>query len=79
MAVMAAAITSGSPADSIFPRCCRICAILLKREGGLLEIGAIGLGKGEPRRQITRLKLTTTATIKERSLRIHADSSPWFP
>jgi hypothetical protein len=37
--VIAAAITSGSPADSIFPWCCRICAILLKREEDLLEMG----------------------------------------
>ena len=34
-------------------------------------------GKGEPRGQLTRLKLTSTVTIKERSLRIHAHSSPW--
>jgi hypothetical protein len=32
--------------------------------------GMIGLGKGQPRGHLTRLKLTTIVTIKERSPRI---------
>jgi len=75
--VIAAAITRGGPADSIFPSHCRICAILLKRERERererktsWKWGMIGLGKGQPRGHLTRLKLTTIVTIKERSPRI---------
>lgn len=74
MDVIAAAITRGGPADSIFPSHCRICAILLKRERG--KWGMIGLGKGQPRGHLTRLKLTTIVTIKERSPRIRLTPLP---